>query len=245
MNKINFLIFFLTITFCAYNLVFAQNIDLKKIILDIEKGEVDKARIILMSLEKDNPNSPSVKFLKAVLSEDGNEASKLYREVAFSSDESEFKDDALFRLYQYYYSRGDFNESDKYARMLRESFPDSEFLNLIKRENNTSSRFETSLKFEQKHLSNTNQTNTQSDNLESNSSKNFTIQVGAFSTETNALKFASQFSGYESRIKEKFVNGKKLFIVLIGNFDSEASARNEALVIKNKFNIDGIVVKSE
>lgn len=245
MNKISIFIFFLTITFFTFKNVIAQTIDLKKVILDIEKGEVDKARIILMSLEKDSPNSPSVKFLKAVLSEDGDEASKLYREVAFSSDESEFKDYALYKLYQYYYSRGDYTESDKYARMLRESFPESEYINLIKRGNITSSRFETSQKFEQKILSDTNQTNIQRENVDIHVSKKFTIQIGAFSTEANALKFASQFSGYKTRIKEKFVNGKKLFVVLIGDFDSETSAKNETVVIKNKFNIDGMIVKSE
>lgn len=242
MNKINFFFFFLTITFYSIKSVFPQIIDLKKVILDIEKGEADKARIILMSIEKDNPNSISVKFLKAILSEDGEEASKLYREVAFSSDESEFKDDALFKLYQYYYSRGEFTESDKYARMLKESFPESEYLILIKRGDITSSRFETSQKFEKKVLSDTNQPRIQRENLELNKPKNFSIQVGAFSNEFNASKFASQFSGYKTKIKGKYVNDKRLFVVLVGEYDSESMAREEMIILKNKFGVDGIIV---
>ncbi len=128
--------------------IFSQEPDLKKLISDIEKGETDKARILLVSLEKDNPASSTVKFLKALLSEDGIEAAKLYRDVAFSYEETDLKDDALFKLYQYHYSRGEFSESDKYARMLKESFPQSEFINYLKRENLSSSKFQSPTKFE-------------------------------------------------------------------------------------------------
>lgn len=222
--------------------LFAQELNLKKLISDIEKGEIDKARILLVSLEKNNPNSPQVKFLKAILNENGSEAAKLYREIVFSAEENDLKDIALFKLFQYYYSRGEFSESDKYARMLKESFPQSEYVDYLKRENLSSSRMQIQQKFEEKILNDTAKIITQPKLVNSKTAEKYYIQVGAFSTEANARKFALQFSSYIVKIREKEINGKKLFTVLVGDFEDEISAKNEVQVLKNRFNIDGIVI---
>jgi len=86
MRKTKLFLIFSIFIFFLTEFSYAQEPNLKKILLDIEKGEIDKARILLVSLEKGNPNSPQVNFLKAILSDDGLEAAKLYREVAFSAE---------------------------------------------------------------------------------------------------------------------------------------------------------------
>lgn len=242
MRKIKNLFLFPFLVLYIFEQSFAQELDLKKLLVDIERGETDKARILLMSLEKDNPTSPTVKFLKALLSEDGTEAAKLYRDVAFSFEEIDLKDDALFKLYQYHYSRGEFNESDKYARMIKESFPQSEFVKYLKRENPSSSLIPVEQKFEQKILSDTSKQNVQTRSITIPSQGKYSIQVGAFSTEANAQKFASQFSGYSTKIREKEISGKILYVVLVGDFESENDARQEMQTLKNKFKVDGILV---
>ncbi len=227
--------------------LFSQSIDLKKVIQDIERGETEKARIILVSLEKDNPNSSEVKYLKALLHEDGNEAARLYKEIVYSSDYSELKDDALFKLYQYHYSRGQFSESDKYARMLRESFPESEYVNYLQRKNLSQSRIPVEQSFQQKFLNDTSQTSEQSfQNLQSQSfTSGFSIQVGAFSTYSNAIRFASQFQNYSTKISEKESGGKRLFVVLVGNYSTESEARNILQLLKNQYKVDGIIVSAQ
>lgn len=242
MRKINFSFFLLIIVFFPFSLIYSQEPDLRKLISDIQKGETEKARILLLSLEKDNPNSSTVKFLRALLTENGTEAAKLYRDVAFAYEENDLKDDALFKLYQYHYSRGEFSESDKYARMLKESFPQSEFVNYLKRENPISSRIQTQQKFEQKLLSDTLAQSTQLTNVVTQLTNRFSIQVGAFSTESNAKKFASQFTGYTTKIREKESNGKKFYVVLIGEYQNEDDAKIELPKLKNRFNLEGIVV---
>ncbi len=242
MRKIKnlFLLTFLVLYIFEQSL--AQELNFQKLLVDIERGETDKARILLISLEKDNPSSPTVKFLKALLSEDGTEAAKLYRDVAFSFEETDLKDDALFKLYQYHYSRGEFNESDKYARMIKETFPQSEFVNYLRRENPSSSLLAIEQKFEQKNIRDTSRHNTQSRNIALTSQGKYSIQVGAFSTEANAQKFALQFSGYSTKIREKEISGKILYVVLVGDFESENDARQEMQTLKNKFKVDGILV---
>ncbi len=245
MRKINFNTFFVLIFFLLSNFSFTQSIDLKKVIQEIEKGEIEKARIILVSLEKDNPNSSEVKYLKALLTEDGVEAARLYKEIVFSSDNSDLKDDALFKLYQFHYSRAEFNESDKYARMLRETFPQSEYVNYLQRKNLSQSRLQVQQNFQQKILIDTSQNITQStqQQVQSSSTLNFSIQVGAFSTYSNAIRFASQFQDYKTKISEKETEGKKLYVVLVGNFKSETDARNALQVLKTRHKVDGMVVR--
>jgi hypothetical protein len=230
--------------FISVNFLFAQSLELKKVIQDIERGETEKANIILVSLEKDNPNSPEVKYLKALLNENGDEAAKLYKEIVFSSDASNLKDDALFKLYQYHYSRGEFSESDKYARMLKESFPESEYLNYLQKKNLSQSRLQTQQNFEQKILSDTSRHISQSTQEQTQpiSNPNYSIQVGAFSTYSNAVRFASQFQKYPTKISEKETNGKKLFIVMVGSYNSETEARNALQTLKNQYRVDGIIV---
>ena len=246
MRKINFNTFFVLIFFLLSNFSFTQSIDLKKDIQEIEKGETEKARIILVSLEKDNPNSSEVKYLKALLTEDGVEAARLYKEIVFSSDNSDLKDDALFKLYQFHYSRAEFNESDKYARMLRETFPQSEYVNYLQRKNLSQSRLQAQQNFQQKILIDTSQniTQTTQQQVQSSSTLNFSIQVGAFSTYSNAIRFASQFQNFTTKISEKNSGGKRLFVVLVGNYKSESEAKNALQLLKNQYKVDGIIVAS-
>lgn len=244
MHKFNFLsCSFVCLIFLA-NTLFSQEPDWKRIISEIERGETEKAKILLVSLEKDNPNSVNLKFLKALLSEDGTEAAKLYRDVVFAFEDSDFKDDALFKLYQYHYSRSEFGESDKYARMLRDTYPNSEYLNYLKRETHSAPRLQKQQNFEQVDLSDNSTKSTQTINTIVQAQNRFSIQVGAFSTESNAQRYASQFSGYQTRIREKEIGGKKLFVVLVGEYPNEIDAKNEVQKLKSRFNVDGIIVSS-
>ncbi|MEJ5305097.1 MAG: SPOR domain-containing protein [Ignavibacteria bacterium] len=243
MKRINQLIIkFLIYLFISVNFLFAQSLELKKVIQDIERGETEKANIILVSLEKDNPNSPEVKYLRALLNENGDEAAKLYKEIVFSSDVSDLKDDALFKLYQYYYARAEFSESDKYARMLKESFPESEYLNYLQKKNLSQSRLQVQQNFEQKILNDTSRNISQSEQTQPISNSNFSIQVGAFSTYSNAVRFASQFQKYPTKISEKETNGRKFFIVMVGSYATETEARNALQTLKNQYKVDGIIV---
>ncbi len=224
----------------------AQEPNLNRLIESIEKGEIEKVKVLLFSLEKDNPNSLTVKYLKALLTENGTEAAKLYREIVHSDEYSEIKDDAIYRLYQYYYSKGDYSESDKYARMLKDSFPNSEFVKALSKRVNYFSSSIDKMDDNQKS-SNEKDKNTgeiQSLSITQIEKKSFSIQVGAFSSRENAMRFSSQFREYSVKIGEKEMDGKKLFVVLLGLYDSEEKAKSDIQIIKDKFKIEGIVVSN-
>ncbi len=237
------ILFFAFLIFCEF--LPSQEIDISQLVREIESGDVDRANILIMSAEKGNLNSINLKYLKALLTKDADEAAKLYRDVIHSSVESEWKDDAVYRMYLFHYARGEFNESDKYARILFESFPESEYLSYIKRitkdlsiKSNVKNPDTTLTENKQRYLTTIDQT-------EVNSIDRFSIQVGAFSSMESAKNFANQFFGYSTRIIQKNVGGKILFAVLVGNFNSKEAASVEQIKIRDRFKVESIIVKLE
>lgn len=228
-----------------YQFLFSQEIDISRLVREIESGDIDRANILLMSAEKDNPNSINIKYLKALLSKNADEAVKLYREVIHSNIDSEWKDDAVYRTYLYHYARGEFNESDKYARMLIESFPESEYIARLNKKKRDVPRLQDSSTPEISRMESKQEQIPTFNQQQTIISEKFSIQVGAFSSSESARKFANQFSGYPTRIIQKNINGKNLFAVLVGEFDSKDSALIEHVRIKERFKIDGMIIKSE
>lgn len=233
------LVYFVLILLFSLNWSYSQSADFNKIIREVEEGETEKAQLLLNSLEKDKTNLPDVKYLKAILTQDGELAAKIYKEVVYSAEDSEWKDDALFKLYQYYYSRGEFNESDKYARMLQESFPESEYVERISKR---------TLKKQTKDLAESEElTNVilskdeQKKTLPKNNLK-FFVQVGVFSSKLNAEKFATQFKDYKIHIVNKSIQGKTMFAVWLGEFENEEECRKAINYINNKYKVNGFIV---
>lgn len=238
-NRLYNLFYFFFLILIFSNLAFSQSLDFKSIIKQVEEGETEKAKLLIYSLEKDKSNNPEVKYLKAILTQDGELAAKIYKEVVYSVEDSEWKDDALFKLYQYHYSRGEFNESDKYARMLRESFPESEYVGrigkrtLMKQTNDLTESEELTNVILRKEE--------QKQTLPKNDLK-FFVQVGVFSNKLNAEKFASQFKDYKIRIVDKSIQGKTMFAVWLGEFENEEECRKAINFINNKYKVNGFIV---
>ena len=73
----------------------------------------------------------------------------------------------------------------------------------------------------------------------------FTIQVGAFSALVNAGKLRDFFEGlnYTVEITSKVRDGKSLYLVWVGSFQSSAEAKKIARTIKTKHNFNPLVVE--
>ncbi len=213
-----------------------REVDITKYLDQVTSGESEAVRRILPSLMKNNPQSTSLKYLQAVLTQDGRQASLLYREIVHSKQNSEFKDDALFKLYQFHYAVGEFNESDKYARMILDSYPSSPFVSRIKK---TESQSHPSASLQPAQI--------KTETVESQTtlpSGNFTVQVGAFLDKNNAENLRSQTLKYgESWINEREVKGKIFHIVLVGKFSKEAEANVFIEKIKQEMNLNGVLIK--
>ena len=198
----------------------------------IEKGQAEAVRAELPSLMTNYQNNPGVMYLQAVLTTDGAEAAKLYQNIVDNFPKSEWGDDALYKLYQYYYSIGLYKTADQKLTQLKEEYPFSAYAaekdsvveekQTVKEKTAVVKPKETVEKF----------------------ATNFTVQVGAFSTLQNAGELKAKFEkeGYQSNIFTIVSNGKKLYKVWVGEFQTYDEAKKFNAQIKSKFNLTSIVV---
>jgi len=204
----------------------------------IEKGQAEAVRAELPSLMTNYQNNPGVMYLQAVLTTDGTEAAKLFQNIVDNFPKSEWGDDALYKLYQYYYSIGLYKTADQKLTQLKEEYPFSAYAS----ENNPI--VEEKHPVEDKQPVKEKPVVTKAKETVPKFATNFTVQVGAFSTLQNAGELKAKFEkeGYQSNIFTIVSNGKKLHKVWVGEFQSIDEARRFNAEIKSKFNLTSIVV---
>ena len=198
----------------------------------IEKGQAEAVRAELPSLMANYQNNPGVMYLQAVLTTDGAEASKLYQNIVDNFPKSEWGDDALYKLYQYYYSIGLYKTAEQKLAQLKEEYPFSAYA------------AEKDSIIEENQIEKEKPAVIKPKGTVPKFATNFTVQVGAFSTLQNASELKAKFEkeGYQSNIFTIVSNGKKLHKVWVGEFQTYDEAKRFAVGIKNKFNLTSIVV---
>jgi hypothetical protein len=220
------------ILLCAAVPLFGQSNepDIQKRLEMIEKGQAEQVKAELPMLMTTYQNNPGVMYLQGVLTPDGTEAAKIFQSIVDNFPKSEWADDALYKLYQYYYSIGLYKTADQKLAQLKQDYPYSAYA--------------------------VGQSSTQKEEVTDNAdvvkptgtipkfSTSFTVQVGAFSTLQRAeeLKGFFEGKGYSSNIFTMVTNGKKLHKVWVGEFQNQQDARRFSAEIKKKFSLESIVV---
>ncbi len=216
--------------------------DIQRRLEMIERGQGGLVEGELPQLMTMYQNNPGVMYLQGVLTTDGTEAAKIYQSIIDNFPKSEWADDALFRLYQYYASVGLYKTAEQKLDQLKLEYPFSTYA---------------TEEPEAKPLSQGNapvQTGTeqqpekpmvvQPEQPVQKFSSTFTLQVGAFSTMENAETLKQRFEkeGYASNIFTITRDGKKLHKVWVGEFQNQEDARVFLGEVKKKFGLDAIVV---
>jgi len=209
-----------------------QEPDIRRRLEMIEKGQADAVRAELPSLMTTYQNNPGVMYLQAVLTVDGTEAAKLYQNIIDNFPKCEWGDDALYRLYQYYYSIGLYKTAEQKLAQLKEEYPFSAYAS------------EKNPAVEEKQAAKEKPAVMKPKGTVPKFATNFTVQVGAFSTLQNAGELKTKFEkeGYQSNIFTIVSNGKKLHKVWVGEFQTYDEAKKFSAEIKSKFNLASIVV---
>ena len=96
------IIYFITI--CLSFLRSQDHID--ALIQDVLHGSRDSAEKALSSIEQKYPNNPSVMYLKGLLETDGEEAMALFSNLYNTHPTSDYGDDAVMKVAEYYYVAG-------------------------------------------------------------------------------------------------------------------------------------------
>jgi glutaredoxin len=210
---------FLIIFFGGIIKTFAQEIDIKDALIDIEKGEIDKAAEFLK--QNYSTSDPSILFLDAVLTKDGKSALNKYTTIFEKFPESRYADAALYRIFTYYYSVGAYNKAEYYLDLLKAKYPSSPYL-----------------KFTDRNLPDT------TDEEEEINEYRYAVQAGAFLKRDNAERLADQLQaeGFECVIINREIGGSIFNIVLAGKFENESESLPLLELLENKFNIKGRLV---
>jgi len=206
--------------------------DIQRRLEMIEHGEAEAVRAELPTLITNYQNNPGVLYLQAVLTTDGAEAAKIYQSIVDNFPENEWADDAIYKLYQYYYSIGLYKTADQKMQQLKRDYPFSSYA--------TKEGIQpTPLAEKEEQAAPVKEPGTVK-----KYASTFTVQVGAFSALQNAEELKSRFEkeNYVCNIFTVVTDGRKLHKVWVGEFETYDEAKRFTSEIKKKFNLESIVV---
>lgn len=248
----------LTAMLCA--VVFSQSgnePDIRRRLEMIERGQEETVRAELPTLMTQYQNHPGVLYLQAVLTTNGSDAAKMYQNIVDNFPRSEWADDALYKLYQYYYSIGLYKTAEQKLQQLKQEYPFSAYatdqapltdVSLQQPEEEKAGKsngtMETKKDLDTRREIKEYQTPKESHPYPPRYSTAFTVQVGAFSTMQNAEELKTRFEqeGYQCNIFTMVSNGRKLHKVWVGEYKTQNEAREVIQQIKEKFGLSAIVV---
>lgn len=228
----------LIILFLFTSIFLAQEANIVPYLKSIEEGEINTAKEGLNTLKKNNPNDPSVIFLDAVLTEEGEAALKKYQTIYEQYPKSNYADASLYRVFSYYFSLGVYQRAEELLNKLKTDYPSSPYIRAADRSIPDQADIvkSESAAIPQKQITE-----------EPTGSYNFTIQAGAFLNIENAQNLADEIKkdGYPVELGTKSVGGSLLNIVTFGRLQNETEADPLLSYLKNKFDLNGRVITVE
>lgn len=201
----------------------------------IEKGQDGVVRAELPTLMTNFQNHPGVLYLQAVLTTDASEAKDIYQSIIDNFPRNEWADDALFKLYQYYYSIGLYKTADQKLEQLKRDYPSSTY----------AADQKVAEEKERKALPPTETpAPAKSPGKAQKFSAVYTVQAGTFSVLQNAEELKARFErdGYPANILTIVINGKKFHKVWVGEFHKQDEAKRFSTEVKKKYHLETIVV---
>jgi cell division protein FtsN len=233
-----------------------SNDPIKPYIDKLNKGQAQEVKQELPQLVAKYQNDPGVLYLQGRLASDGVEAMKSYQSIVDNFPKSEWADDALYRIYQYYYALGLYRTAELKRQQLQQQYPNSPFLaadskSSLPKEDEIAVNLHTKEPVVSSTEAPPTRPETTAVSVESPKAKvtesvePYTLQVGAFSAVANAEKQKNFFeeSGFSVEITNKVRNGKSLYLVWVGSFKTADEAKQSARRVKAKYKIDSIVIE--
>jgi cell division protein FtsN len=186
---------------------------------------------------------------------------KFYQSIVDNFPKSEYADDALYHMYQYYYALGLYRTAELKMEQLKKDYPDSPFAGGRTAGAKLPAVEEPAVKVAAKDDTLGVQqvsappavtpapvpaaTVPAARDQAPAKRLPYTLQTGAFSTAANAEKQKTFFEekGYSVEITNKVRGGRSLFLVWVGSYGSADDAKRAGKDVRGKFNIDSIVVE--
>jgi cell division septation protein DedD len=196
-------------------------------ILAVAEGRSDEVRRELPSLLAAYPNDPGVLFLSAILERDGKKALDVYQRIVREYPNSEWADDAQWRIVQYYALLRDTLAARQALADYQQRFPLSEFLvyaqNLVL----------STVGMEQAPPQRAATSSTDAERGTPGENQRYALQIGAYSTKGVAEQEAAKFRAQRLRV-EVIEKAPSLFAVTIGDYSSRAAAEKARPLVEEQ-----------
>jgi cell division septation protein DedD len=233
----------------------------------IREGKMTEAKALLTKIEKENRSQESILFLRGLLSTQGDSAEYYYKAYLNKNPNGRFSDEALFRVGQMKYAQalyraaqncfdqilhthplsplkmkclywsgmcysavGQKDSAQVLFEQLNREFPSSELKDAIPKELTVSQPSSASV---------TSVQTTPSEKKEpvKSAPPTYSVQIGAFSNQNNALirKAFFEKEGYSVYLKSKHRDNAQFYLVWIGSFPSWEEAKKFGESIKTKY----------
>lgn len=206
----------------------------------IESGNQESVRKTVEQEVQKHPDDPDLLYVSALITQDGDAATKLYVRVIESKKKCAYADAAYFKLWQYYYAQGLYSKADSYKSGLEKKFPDSKYVHLFeikesKVPEDASAPTGSGVKPDEK---------TRQTNLTRKAGDGPSVQVGAFSKKENAKEIVKKLSDptLSVSISEKNVGGTVFYIVTAAGFADSDAANAYVERINKKFSLQSRVI---
>jgi cell division septation protein DedD len=221
-------IFFLLL--CAASFLKPQSADVANALHQIESGSADSAKITLAALIAKYPSNAEVKYLDAVLTENGDSAMVKFQSIVTNYPASKYADASAYWVVVYYYSNGLYSKAAQQQSFLKQKYPQSPYVPAavsfqLTAKPDTSSRAVKPVPAKK-------------------DTGNYMVQVGAFSNQGNAtaLKQKLEAQGYTCTLQEKNIGGTIFYVICVGYYANETEAKIQAEIIDKKYNLKSRVI---
>ena len=221
--------------------------DVQQLVDLVNRGQGDVVKAELPSLLTRYPNNPGILYVQALLTSEGAEAVRMYQSIVDNFPKSEWADDALYKVYQFYYSLGLYRTAELKMAQLKREYPSSKYI--------TSSAGPEAQKpaaEAQKPAATpppakpaaTPQAPAESPAQPAGETGLFSLQVGAYTALTNADRQKKYFEerGYTAEVISRVRDGRSMYVVLVGAYRTYDEAKARAAEIKQRLNIDSFVL---
>jgi tetratricopeptide (TPR) repeat protein len=216
--------------------------DINSYIARINSGQGEEVRNEIPTLLAKYPNNPGVLYLQALVTSDGGEAVRIYQSIVDNFPKSEWADDALYKVYQFYYALGLYRTAELKMDQLRKEYPDSKHLRSVA-EPDTKGLAEEREQSPAPPAPDTTARPVVHEPATPPPAR-FALQVGAFTTQVNAERQKQFFEqlGYPVEVLNKVKDNRALFLVWVGSYTTYDEAKAGGAEIKKKYNMASIVI---
>jgi cell division septation protein DedD len=237
--------------------------DIRALVARVNAGAADEVREQLPTLISEHPNDPGVLYLQALLTREGADAVRTYQSIVDNFPKTEWADDALYKVYQFYYALGLYRTADMKMNQLKAEYPSSQYASAQPQVQTDAPEPATAKPEEAKPEIPKAGLPPPADHVRPAEPKTepspqdpapagtdtaipvrFSLQVGAFTVHANAVTEKNRYEalGYPSEMISKVRDTRSLFIVMVGSYGTYEEAKAAAAELKRKSGVSAMVV---